>query len=267
MRQFLKPLLEKSIEPANAFPCGMTNPLAVEAVIKLLRPHATEKGLIRLGPLGDGGYLVPDDLDGISACFSPGVSNISGFEKDCAQRGMQVYLADRSVDGPAEEHSLFSFTKRYLGALTNDDFMTMDSWVDATAHNDSSDLLLQIDIEGYEYEVFLSMTDALLRRFRIIVAEFHYLDQFWNRPFFAIAEKAFRKILQTHKCVHIHPNNCCGQISKRGLVIPRVMEFTFYRTDRLLADGYQTQFPHPLDSDNTNNPSISLPSCWYQYVT
>jgi hypothetical protein len=264
MRQLLKLLLEKSIEPANAFPCGMTSPSAVEAIIKLLRPYDTQRELIRLGPLGDGGYLVPDDLDGISACFSPGVSNVSGFEKDCAQRGMQVYLADRSVNGPAEAHPLFNFTKRYLGALTNVDFMTMDSWVNATNHNGTSDLLLQIDIEGYEYEVFLSMSDDLIKRFRIIVAEFHFLDQFWNRPFFAIAGQAFKKILQTHICVHIHPNNCCGQISKKGLVIPRAMEFTFYRADRAFKNGHRNQFPHPLDTDNTNNASLPLPECWYK---
>lgn len=38
------------------------------------------KDLIRLGPNGDGGYLVPDDLTGIEACFSPGVCATSEFE-------------------------------------------------------------------------------------------------------------------------------------------------------------------------------------------
>ena len=30
-----------------------------------------------IGGAGDGGYLVPDDLDGIEYCFSPGVNLIS----------------------------------------------------------------------------------------------------------------------------------------------------------------------------------------------
>ena len=50
------------------------------------------------GPDGDGGYLVPDDLEGIVACFSPGVSNVAGFEKDCALKGMKVFMADASVE-------------------------------------------------------------------------------------------------------------------------------------------------------------------------
>ncbi len=63
-----------------------------------------------------------------------------------------------------------------------------------------AELLLQIDTEGYEYETFLGMSDELARRFRIIAAEFHDLDQLWNRPFFRLASRAFDKILQTHSC-------------------------------------------------------------------
>ena len=43
--------------------------------------HAVDPGLpmIRLGGDGDGGYVVPDDLDGLAACFSPGVSDVADF--------------------------------------------------------------------------------------------------------------------------------------------------------------------------------------------
>ncbi len=40
-----------------------------------------------MGGENDGGYLVPDDLEGIEYCFSPGVSNIATFELDCLNRG------------------------------------------------------------------------------------------------------------------------------------------------------------------------------------
>lgn len=53
-----------------------------------------DKGLIRLGPMSYEGYLIPDDLEGIEACFSPSVGFNSIFEKDCADRGMKVFLAD-----------------------------------------------------------------------------------------------------------------------------------------------------------------------------
>jgi hypothetical protein len=51
----------------------------VREFIAKLHPLTTEHPLIRMGE-GDGGYLIPDDLNGITACFSPGVDNRATFE-------------------------------------------------------------------------------------------------------------------------------------------------------------------------------------------
>ena len=230
-----------------------------------LYPLKTNGELIRLGPAGDGGYLIPNDLAGIHVCFSPGVSLVSGFEKDCANLGMTVFLADASVDGPADEHESFVFTKKFIGGTAREDFITLDDWVAASIDDAESDLMMQIDIEGHEYEVFLAATDALMRRFRILVVEFHFLDELlgiWSNKRRHIVD-AFNRILQTHACVHIHPNNYCGYVQHNSTEIPRVMEFTFLRKDRISHSTYQTSFPHPLDCDNTPNPPLVLPKCWY----
>ncbi|NEQ38025.1 MAG: hypothetical protein F6K40_17865 [Okeania sp. SIO3I5] len=263
MKQSLKELLTKIFGVVKGFPTRMTDESNIRVLLKNLYPLSTDKELIRLGPKTDGGYLVPNDLEGIQACFSPGVSFVSGFEKDCAELGMKVFLADQSVDRPADEHKLFNFTKKYVGAISNDHFMTLDEWVASSLTETNSDLLLQIDIEGYEYEVFLSTSENLMQRFRIIVAEFHSLDQLWNGPFFNLARSTFNKILQTHKCIHIHPNNCHSPLQKKGINIPRTMEFTFLRIDRIEHSSYQNKFPNSLDYDNTANPSLVLPKCWY----
>lgn len=264
MRDLLRSRLMELLASVNAFPTGLTGRADLLSLIKKLSPmQCSDSKLIRLGPTGDGGYLIPDDLEGISACFSPGVSYISGFEKDCAERGIKVFMADKSVNRPADDHPLFHFTKKFIGATSNDEFMTLDDWVANSQIDNDGDLLLQIDIEGYEYEVFLAASDALMRRQRIIVAEFHQLDQLWNRPFFNLASRTFEKILQTHACVHIHPNNCCGSLKRSGIEIARVMEFTFLRRDRIKSISFQREFPNPLDGDNTDNPPLVLPRDWY----
>jgi hypothetical protein len=248
----------------NSFPTGATPPEQLRGLIERLAPWRTDKALIRVGPRGDGGYLVPDDLAGIEALFSPGVNEVSGFEMACAERGIQVFLADHSVDRPPDTHGLFRFTKKFIGVTTDDVFMTMDDWVDTSLPGSDGELLLQMDIEGFEYEAFLGMSDRLMRRFRIIVAEFHHLDELFGRHFFRFGSRTFEKILQTHDCVHIHPNNCCRLVSSRGVAIPRVAEFTFLRKDRIASRTRATDFPHPLDCDNHPNPSLPLPSCWYR---
>jgi len=264
MKQILESFLIKAFAFADAFPTRMTDQGKLRSLLMRLHPISPNKGLIRLGPKGDGGYLVPDDLAAIHACFSPGVGLVSGFEKDCVDRGMKAFLADKSVDQPEEEHELFQFSKKFIGALSNEEFMTLDDWVDTSLSEQDSDLLLQMDIQGYEYEVFLSTSKALMHRFRVIVVEFHQLHQLWSEPFFNLASRAFDKILLTHSCVHIHPNNCCGSIKKAGIEIPKTMEFTFLRNDRINRRFYQEAFPNPLDCDNVDKATLPLPSCWYR---
>ena len=82
---------------------------AVRAFMRTVRPHATEHPLVRIGGDGDGGYLVPDDLAGISALFSPGVAETADFEAEFARRNVPCFLADYSVEGPPVSSPLFHF--------------------------------------------------------------------------------------------------------------------------------------------------------------
>jgi hypothetical protein len=241
-----------------------TQEASLGALLRALRPLDPGIDLIRIGPDNDGGYLVPDDLDGIRHAFSPGVSNESGFEAQLADRGMQVFLADHSVDGPAVAHPRFVFDKRFLGCLTDERYMTLDDWHAAKLGADAdAESLLQMDIEGAEYETLLAASARLLGRFRIMVIEFHWLPQLWNEPFFALASRVFGKLLATHAVVHIHPNNCCGSVKSAGLEIPRIAEFTLLRRDRLRSTAYRTTFPHPLDRPNVAKKPLHLAPCWY----
>lgn len=258
----LKAWLCKALAPAGAFPTPRTPPDRLRSLLRNLYPLATGKPLVRLGSAADGGYLVPDDLAEITACFSPGVSDRSEFERDCADLGMRVFMADKSVERPPGEYA--HFIPKFIGAISNHDFMTLDHWVDSSIRERHTDLLLQMDIEGYEYETLIAASDALVRRFRIMVVEFHRLDHLWSLPFFNLAARAFDKILQNHACVHLHPNNCCGSLKTGGVELPLAMEFTFLRRDRITQSVWQTAFPHPLDRDNTPKKPLPLPGCWFQ---
>lgn len=235
----------------------------LRALMQALRPIDPGIELVRLGPDGDGGYLLPDDLDGIRYAFSPGVSTESGFEAALANRGLDVFLADASVDGPAASHPRFSFDKRFVGCVTDERYVTLDDWHAAKLGDDPADLLLQMDIEGAEYETLLAASPKLLAKFRIMIVELHSLPQLWNEPFFAVASRMFEKVLKSHAVVHIHPNNCCGSVKSAGLEIPRIAEFTFLRRDRLRSTAYRTTFPHPLDRPNVAKAPLDLAPCWY----
>ncbi len=237
------------------------------ALIAKLRPQDCGLDLIRVGGKGDGGYLIPNDLSGIEFCFSPGVSNVSHFEDELADLNIRSFLADYSVDSPAIIRPELTFDKQFLGASDYGVYFTLETWKNKYLREYSGDLLLQMDIEGAEYEVILGTSDSLLSQFRIIVVEFHALNRFFDSFAFRLMSACFEKLLKSFVVVHLHPNNSAGIEASGALEIPRLMEFTFLNRKRIIKTKPQLDFPHKLDEDNfLGETHIALPRCWYTGV-
>lgn len=234
----------------------------IRALIERLRPQSSDVPLIRMGGAHDGGYLIPDDLDGIAACISPGVSDECSFDTEAARRGMQVHMADASVDGPPTDNPRFHFSKLFFDTYNSATTVTLDDYCAPIAPG--SDLLLEMDIEGAEYRVLQSTSDALMRRFRIMVIEFHSLASLFTPFGFDQISSVFDKLLRTHAVVHIHPNNAGPAYAKGDIAIPPYLEFTFHRRDRATFSSRPLVFPHPLDVPNDARvPDVVLPPIWH----
>jgi len=233
-------------------------------LIRTLRPRCCPVPLIRIGGDADGGYLVPDDLGGIEYCFSPGVNVTADFENALAERGIRSFLADFSVTSPPIMRPEFVFDRKYIGADDDETFMTLGSWKQKYLPGYGGEMILQMDIEGGEYEVLLSTPVALLARFRVIVLELHHLQRLFDPFAFSIMQACFQKLLRGFYVVHSHPNNCSGVVARRGIEIPDVMEMTLYSRARGAPGAYRDDFPHPLDVENCEGrPPLILPACWH----
>jgi FkbM family methyltransferase len=227
-------------------------------VLDVLRPHPSPKPLIRVGGKADGAYLLPLDLDGVSACFSPGVCNSKDFEDELLKSlGIVSHMCDFSSDVDKFKTPLIkgqTFRKLWLDTTTKLDSITLEDWVNELAPDKNDDLILQMDIEGAEYRILLGAPTATLKRFRIIVLELHELGV-CNRPedFRKELGPLLKRLGEHFICVHAHPNNCCGDFLVAGtsLNLPNVHELTFLRRDRWKGvkpeDCSSPLLPHPLD--------------------
>lgn len=241
-----------------------TDEIGLSGFFSLINPIATEHTLLRLGDQSDGGYLVPDDLNGLDACFSPGVSQEASFEADVAKLGVPCYMADYSVDNSPIRHALFDFEKRYLGSENDGVYITLEHWINLKQPN-GKEFILQMDIEGSEYGVILTTPHHILQKFRIVVIEFHHLNDIFCPAGLQLIRATFQKLLQIFDIVHIHPNNCSSLVGRGYYQVPPVMEFTFLRKDRIFSVIPAVDFPHALDVKNAPNlPDIVLPDCWRQ---
>jgi len=234
-------------------------------VIRKIRPVSAGRELIRIGDEQDGGYLVPDDLAGVSANFSPGTGAGASFEEDLAGRySIRSFLADYSVDEAPVQNADFDFEKKFLGAVNNDRYMRLEDWVESKAGaRGDEEFMLQMDIEGAEFEVLLDTPSEVLRRFRIMVVEFHEMERMLGKDTLGLVERVFDKILKDFCVVHIHPNNYLSVYKAGKAAVPSIFEVTFYRRDRAVFDGAELSFPHRLDRKNfAYAPELVLPEIW-----
>jgi len=260
----LKTVLVKLAADRGFFICKRAETKKVKRFLECLHPVTTTKELARFGQQGDGGYLMPNHLDGVVACFSPGVDVKASFEADMVKRGIPCFLADASVSGPPFSHPLIHFQKKFLGIVEDESTTTLDKWVNDNAP-DHGDMILQMDIEGGEWLVLLTASENVLKRFRIIVIEFHAMERLIDPFAFDVISAALGRLLRFLNVVHIHPNNHTAARLGAGLTLPRYIEMTFLRRDCAPITGYAKQFPHPLDVPNEPSPpDYPLPADWYR---
>jgi hypothetical protein len=214
-------------------------------------PTNNGHSLVRIGGPNDGGYLVPNDLQGVNYCFSPGSGNIWRFENELASRfAIESFMIDGTIAPPLNLSPMQHFKNLNLSPTTNNSAISLFDWVESSVPKEDSNLLLQMDIEGSEYSSFLTLSEVFMNRFRIILIELHELHLVLTsseprRQF----QHLFNSISQNHDLIHTHLNNGGGSFRIFDQDFPNVIELTFHRKDRAIE--YSTQvLPSHLDERN-----------------
>jgi len=224
--------------------------------------------LIRIGGEGDGGYLVPNILKNISYCYSPGVDFTASFEKELSEKyNIKSFMIDASVNKPPLSDSNFQFLPKYLGSFTDNKFITLSDWIYETIGSNELGKILQMDIEGGEYDVLIFEDSKTLASFSIIVIEFHSMGNLFQKDFLKMVSAIFEKIYKNFSICHVHPNNG-GWISELdGIKVPHVMEITFIRNDYLeeCSNNENIVLPNKLDRKNRKNvEELIMPEIWWK---
>ena len=236
------------------YPTKLINKKQTFDLIQLLRPSDNGVELIRIGPTGDGGYLLPNDFGKSEICFSPGVSNNWGFEKDLYEKtGISSVMYDGSVNAPAGLTENHKFIKKFIGSSTYDDYISITDIL-STELKEYKNIIGQIDIEGFEYDLLSTISIRDLAKFNIIVCEFHECERWIQSRYYSeIILPMFTKIFSMFDLVHYHPNTVGGKFKYKGNTMAKVVELTFHRKNNIKATTKFRELPHPLDYDNSIN--------------
>jgi hypothetical protein len=187
------------------------------------------KKKIRIGNKKDGGYVLLDDFDNIKIAYSVGISNETSFDKELADRNIDIFMYDHSIENLPYENPRFHWKKIGLTGRTtikSQIMKSLDEIILENGHSNEQNLILKLDIESFEWKVFENLPNNILNQFKYIVGEFHFND-FDNINYYDI----LKKIQNTHQVFHLHCNNCGKIINLKGYRICDLLEISYIKKE------------------------------------
>ena len=236
-----------------------------QALFDLLQPVALSNcELERFGEANDGGYLMCGNLlGGVQSGYSYGIAGYDKWGCDISTR----------LDFPVHQYDCFDTTRTscFFGETVfheecvGDRPATIegrlfDSVRNQVARNGDSAkrIVLKIDVEGAEWDSFLSMPDETLAQIDQMAVEFHWSEDEHFR--WAQADQylpVVQRLKQFFEVAHIHFNNasCVGDLAP----FPSFAYEVLWVSKRLAVVGPSGSGRglHPLDARN----NASLPDC------
>jgi hypothetical protein len=231
-------------------------------VLALLSPEdPLDAPLVRLGRRHDGGYVLAAPLLTGGVAYSFGIGNDASWDLAMAAYGYQIFQYDHTVDRPPESHPNFHFSKLGVGATDNrlDFLSSLEQLIVGNGHDAETNIVLKMDVEGVEWDVFSTMKTGLLDLFSQIVVEFHWLDQLDDDAFYNKVLRSLRALREEFVPIHVHGNNHCDLVTLGGVPVPQLLEVTYVRRGSIrTAPGTRT-FPTALDQPNhADRPDLYL---------
>jgi hypothetical protein len=199
---------------------------SISKLIQLHRVRGFE--LIRVGGLGDGGYVMLDNFTEIDGVLSFGVGPDVSWDLDISRKTPLIHLYDHTVSGlPASIPNGIWFKEKIVS--TGD--LTGTSITEAIERlPNSNNLILKSDIEDSEWDIFAKCPTEVLLKFDQIVIEFHWLSDKICGGQYELMFSAFENLSQTHSVVNIHANNYANYEIIANCPVPSVIEVTYVRT-------------------------------------
>jgi len=240
-------------------------PASLESTLNSFVPYKTDFPLVRLGGEGDGAYLVPNDLEDIDGAISLGCGQNIQFEQDLYDKtGVTSVIVDSSESFPENfKDTPHTFLHGWIGEFAppiNQELpiYNLPSVLEKAGKERILNGLLKVDIESSEYSLLLGTNLDMLRQFRIIIVEFHRLNELKTSSIFCrILDEILKKFGKEFVVCHFHPNNAVKFFQVGKTLFPSCVEVTFLRKDRSL-ENYMRFGNYPKEMDIQNDAVRSV---------
>ncbi len=243
---------------------AMMAPAELTEALALLTPvDAAGIEKVRLGNNSHGGYVVAQSFLNVHAAYSFGIGADVSFNLELAALGIPVHMFDHTVEKPGKTHELFTIHKLGLGSIDepSGSWPTLEHYLRTCGDWGRTDLLLQLDAKRAEFAALMLCGPGILRHFRQIVLELHWLHRLGEPEFRADFVRVMTTVAAGFHIIHVHADNSAPIAIIDGLPVPSVLKLTLVRKDLASVTANATLYPTNLDfADDPLKPDHPL---WY----
>ena len=167
--------------------------------------EVVNKKRILMGNLHDGSYVMLDDFENIKIAYSIGIDGIIQFDKALADKGIDVYMYDHTIEKLPYENEKFHWKKIGIGGNSDrsTNIQTLTDMLKDNGHLNEKNMILKMDVSCFEWDAFNAIPEDVLKQFKYILVEFHFIKNINPELFY----KVLKKIYKSHQVFYVH---CCG---------------------------------------------------------
>jgi hypothetical protein len=230
----------------------LSNQERILEVMKLLSPKKP-KGMtkVRIGEQNDGGYVFVEDLlKNGTVAYSIGIGGTLKFEEAIEKYGHHIWMYDHTVDGSRFKTPNRTIQRIGIGPKTKGNIHTLEKMIADNKHQKETNMLLQMDCEGAEWEVFANGNPLDLIGFSQLCIEMHWFVSYFSRADTTnLIERALQNLRLNFTPCHVHANNWSGFYKIPGKPpIAETFEVTWIRNDLVEWDDSEEIYPTEFDS-------------------
>ena len=160
------------------------------------------KKRILIGKL-DSGYVLLDDLKDIKIAYSFGINGRIDFDKDLADRNIDVYMYDQKIKSPPYKNNRFHWKKIGLGGKSdkNNLLKPLDELIKENGHSSEKNMILKINSELFDWDALKDLPENNLKQFKYITLELYFKNN--AKLYYDV----LKKLNKTHQVFYLSCHN------------------------------------------------------------
>ena len=189
--------------------CLLNDPDNQHCIYHLIAPKKViGKERILLGPKRDGSYVLLNDFKNIKIAYSFGIWTEIQFDKYLADKGIDVYMYDHTIDSLPYNNIKFHWKKIGITEKnkSNNYLKSLEKLIKENGHSFKNNMILKMDVTYCEWKSLKELPIKILRQFKYIVIEFHFKDEREINDTL-LYYNVLKKLHKTHQVFYLHCQN------------------------------------------------------------